>query len=145
MRRICNNANYCILYFLRAMNIIFRKTIKEANTKISTGINKCISKCDSCCFINKRTNATEITELKEARFNNRLYVFIHEHISLKITPRYFALSLGEIGLEPRLILLTGRFKLFGLNRRYSVLFRLTDNLFDVIHENTSLIQDSIIV
>ena len=45
-------------------------------------------------------------------------------------------------LEPRLIILTGRFTLFGLNKRYSILFGLTDNLFDIIH--TSLIQDSII-
>ena len=57
-------------------------------------------------------------------------------------------------LEPRLIILTGRFVLFGLNRRYSVLFGLNrrdsvlfgliDSLFDIILENTSLIQDSII-
>ena len=33
--------------------------------------------------------------------------------------------------------------LLGLNSRYSVFLELTDNLFDVIHENTSLIQDSI--
>ena len=50
----------------------------------------------------------------------------------------------EMILEPRLIILTGRFTLFGLNRKYSILFELTDNLFDIIHENTSLIQDSII-
>ena len=31
----------------------------------------------------------------------------------------------------------------GLNSRYSVLLGLTDNLFDVIYENASLIQDSI--
>ena len=49
-----------------------------------------------------------------------------------------------MALEPRLIILTGRFTLFGLNRRYSILFALTDNLFDVFHENTSLIQDSIV-
>ena len=62
----------------------------------------------------------------------------------KITSWFFALSLGEIVLEPRLIILTGRFTLFGLNKRYSELCGLTDNLFDVIHENTSLIQDSIV-
>ena len=28
--------------------------------------------------------------------------------------------------------------------RYSVLFGLTDYLFDIIHDNTSLIQDSIV-
>ena len=33
--------------------------------------------------------------------------------------------------------------LFGLNSRYSVLLELTDNFFDIIHKNTSLIQDSI--
>ena len=59
-------------------------------------------------------------------------MFIHGHISLKIIPRFFALLLGEIVLEPSLIILTGRFTLFGLNRRYSVLFGLTDNLFDVM-------------
>ena len=64
----------------------------------------------------------------------------------KITPIFLALSLGEIVLEPRLIILTGRFiiGLLGWNRRYSVLFGLTDNFFDKIHENTSLIQDSIV-
>ena len=62
----------------------------------------------------------------------------------KITPRFPALSLGEIVLEPRLIILKGRFTLFGLNRRYSVLFGLTDNLIDIIHENISPIQDSIV-
>ena len=62
----------------------------------------------------------------------------------KITPRFFTKSLGKIVLEPRLIILTGRFTLFGLNRRCSVLFRLIDNLFDITHSNTSLIQDSII-
>ena len=53
-------------------------------------------------------------------------------------------NLAEIVLEPRLIILTRRFTLFGLNRRYSVLFGLTDNLFDVIHVNTSQIQDSVV-
>ena len=47
-------------------------------------------------------------------------------------------------MEPRLIILPERFTLFGLNRRYSVLFGLADNLFDIIHKNTFLIQDSII-
>ena len=40
----------------------------------------------------------------------------------KITPRFFALSLGKIVLEPRLIILIRKITLFGLNRRYSVLF-----------------------
>ena len=61
----------------------------------------------------------------------------------KITPRFVAESLGEIILESRLILFTGGFILLGLNSKYSVLIGLTDNLFDFIHENTSLIQDSI--
>ena len=51
--------------------------------------------------------------------------------------------LGEIILESRLIISTGGFILFELNTRYSVLSGLTDNLFDVIHENTTLILDSI--
>ena len=37
-----------------------------------------------------------------------------------------------------------KFTLFGLNSRYSVSFGLTDNLFDIIHANTSLMQDSIV-
>ena len=47
-------------------------------------------------------------------------------------------------LESRLIVFTEGFKLFGLNSRYLVSLGLTDNLFDVIHKNTYLIQDSII-
>ena len=42
------------------------------------------------------------------------------------------------------MILTGKFTLFGLNRRYPDLFRLTDTLFVVIHANTSLIQNSIV-
>ena len=61
----------------------------------------------------------------------------------KITPRFFAELLGEIIIESRLIIFTGGFLLLGLNSRYSVLLGLTDNLFDVIHENTCLIQDSV--
>ena len=63
--------------------------------------------------------------------------------SEKLHQGFFALSPGEQVLESRLIILTGRFTLFGLNRRYSVLFGLTDNLFDIL-ENTSLLQDSIV-
>ena len=62
----------------------------------------------------------------------------------KVIQRFFAESLGEIILESRLIVFIERFTLFGLNSRYSVLLGLTDNLFDVIHTNTSLTQDSII-
>ena len=56
---------------------------------------------------------------------------------------FFVESLGEIILESRLTIFAGRFILHGLNIRYSVLLGLIDNLFDVIHENISLIQDSI--
>ena len=70
-------------------------------------------------------------------------MFIKGHISLKNYTKVFAESLGEIILESKLIVFTGGFILLGLNSRYSVLLGLTDNLFDVIHENTSLIQDSI--
>ena len=139
MKRICNDASNCILYFLQAMTRIFRNVIKDSITKILTGMNKSISKCDSTSFRNKWKNATQITELKEAIFNNRWDVYIHGLSVWKIGPRFFALSLGDIVLEPKLIILTGRFTLFGLNRRYSVLCGLTDNLFNVIHENTSQI------
>ena len=61
----------------------------------------------------------------------------------KITPRFFAESLGEIILESRSIVFIWEFILLGLNSRYSVLLGSTVNLFDVIHENTSLIQNSI--
>ena len=45
----------------------------------------------------------------------------------KITPKFFAKSLGEIILESRLIVFTGGFILLGLNSKYSVLLGLTDN------------------
>ena len=57
--------------------------------------------------------------------------------SEKFIPRFYAESLEEIILESRLIVFTGGFTLFGLNSRYSVLLELTDDLFDVIHKNTS--------
>ena len=47
-------------------------------------------------------------------------------------------------LEPRLIVFIGRFTLFGLNSRYSVLLGSIGNLFCVIHKNTSLILDSVV-
>ena len=31
--KICNDASYCILYFLQAINKIYRKAIKEAITE----------------------------------------------------------------------------------------------------------------
>ena len=64
--------------------------------------------------------------------------------SEKLHQGFLAESLGEIISESRLIVCTGGFILLRLNSRYSVLLGLTDNLFDVIHENTSLIQDSIV-
>ena len=54
--------------------------------------------------------------------------------------RFFTKSLGEIILEPRLIVFKGGFTLFGFNCRYSVLLGLADNFFGVIHTNTSLIR-----
>ena len=91
MKKICNDSSHCIFYFLQVMNRIFRKTIKETITKLYTGMNKSISYYDSICFRDKRTNATEITKLDEARFNNRLDVFIHEHISLKNYTKVFCI------------------------------------------------------
>ena len=61
----------------------------------------------------------------------------------KLAPSFFVESLGEIILESRLIAFTRGVILLELNCRYSVLLGLTDNLFDVIQENTSLTQDSI--
>ena len=63
--------------------------------------------------------------------------------SEKLNQGFFAESLGEIILESRLIVFTECFKLLGLNSGYSVLLGLTENFPDVMHENTSLIQDSI--
>ena len=71
-------------------------------------------------------------------------MYLSVHISLKNFTKVFALSLGETVLEPRLIILTRKFTLLEINRRYSVLLGLTDNLFDVIHENTSVTQDSLL-
>ena len=60
----------------------------------------------------------------------------------KITPRFFAHSLGEMVFKLRLML-TGTLIFFELNRRYSVLSGLTDSLFPIIHVKISLIQVSI--
>ena len=56
---------------------------------------------------------TEITELKVVWFNNRWDMFIHGHTGLKNYTKVFAESLGEIVLEPKLIISTGRFSSFG--------------------------------
>ena len=66
--------------------------------------------------------------------------------SEKLYQGLFAESLEEINLESRLIIFTGGFILLELNSWYSVLlwFTASGNLFDVIHENTSLIQDSFV-
>ena len=71
-------------------------------------------------------------------------MFIKGRIGMKNCSKVFAESLGEIISESSLIVFTGGFILLGLNSRYSVLLGITDNLFDVIHENTSRIQDSIV-
>ena len=70
-------------------------------------------------------------------------MFIKGHIGLKNYTKVFAESSGEIILESRLIAFTGGFILLGLNSRYLVFLGLADILFDVIHENTSLVQHSI--
>ena len=83
--------------------------------------------------------------LTEAWFFTMNEACLSRDISVwKITPRFFAESQGDITLESRLIVFTGGFILLGLNSRHSVLLGLTDDLFDIIHENTSLIQDSIV-
>ena len=61
----------------------------------------------------------------------------------KTTPRFFAELFGKIMLESILMLQFGLIKCFGLKRRCSVLFGLTDNLLATIQENISLIHDSI--
>ena len=99
-------------------------------------MKKSISQSYSSCFRDKRMDTSEITELKEAWFNNGWDLFIKGRIGLKNYTKVFAELLGEIILESRLIVFTGGFTLFGLNSRYSVLLGLTDNL--------SLTQDSIV-
>ena len=70
-------------------------------------------------------------------------MFIHGHIGLKnSTKGFFAESLGKILFEVKINSIYRRIYI-GLNRRYSVFLRQTDNLFDIIHENKSLIQDLI--
>ena len=105
------------------------------------GMNKSISKCESYSFINKMVNMTEITEFMEDDWRTDEMCLSMYILIWKSTPRFLAESLGDIALEPRLLILTERFTLLGLNSWYSVLFRLAYNLLDVIHENTSLIQD----
>ena len=60
----------------------------------------------------------------------------------KITPKFFAHSLSEMVFKLRLML-AETLIFFELNRRYSVLSRLTDSLFPIIHEKISLMQVSI--
>ena len=50
----------------------------------------------------------------------------------KTTPRFFAELFSEIILESILMLQLGLLECFGLQRRYSVLFGLTDNLLATI-------------
>ena len=61
----------------------------------------------------------------------------------KTTPRFFEKLFGEVILESKSMLQFGLLKCFGLKRRYSLLLGLTDNLLATIHENISLIHDSI--
>ena len=61
----------------------------------------------------------------------------------KTTPRFFAELFGEVILESILMQQFGLLKCFGLERRYSVLFGLTDYLLATIQENISLTHDSI--
>ena len=68
-------------------------------------------------------------------------MFIPGFIGLK---NYTKFSCGIASIETKIKVLIERFALLGLNRRYSVLLGLTDNLFDIILENTTLIQDSIV-
>ena len=56
--------------------------------------------------------------------------------------RIFAESFSEIVQKSILILLFGLLKYFELERRYSILFGLTGNLFKAIQENISLIHNS---
>ena len=60
----------------------------------------------------------------------------------KITPICSCRIIRKNSFRARLIILTGKFTLFGLCSRYSALWGLTSNLFDVINENASLIHDS---
>ena len=88
-------------------------------------------------------DASEITELKKHDLTMD-ETYLSRDISVwKITPVFFAELLREIILESRLVMFTGGFIILGLNSWYSVLLGLTDSLFDVIHENAPLIQDSI--
>ena len=82
----------------------------------------------------------------EARFSNRQDVFIYGHnIGLKNHIKVFCRVIKRYSIgRPRLIILTGRFILFGLNCRYTISLGYTDNIFDVIHAKTSLIQDKIV-
>ena len=71
-------------------------------------------------------------------------MFIKGLIGLKNYTKVFCRITGRNNIRVKInIVFTGGFILLGLNSRYSVLLGLTDNLIDVIFENTSLIQGSI--
>ena len=61
----------------------------------------------------------------------------------KTTPRFFAKLFGKIILASVLMLQFGLLKYFEIKRRYSILFKLTDNLLAAIQENILIIHDSI--
>ena len=70
-------------------------------------------------------------------------MFIKGHISLKNYTKAFCRITGRNNIRVKINGIYGRVILLGLNSRNSVSLGLTDNLFDVIHENTFLLQDSI--
>ena len=107
-------------------------------------MNKSISQRYGSSFRDESADSSEIVVLKEAWFKNGWDVFIEGHIGQKNYTKVFCRISGRNNIiESRLIVFTGGIISLGINSRYSVLLGLTDNLSDVIHENTSLTQDSV--
>ena len=70
---------------------------------------------------------------------------IHGHISLKNYTKVFCIITGINSFRAKINNINRKIYIIWIKQEiYSVLFGLTDNLFDIIHENTSLIQDSIL-
>ena len=126
------------------MNWLLRKAKEEAITKIKTGMNKSISQGYSSSFKDKGTDTSEITELKEAWFNREWDVFIKGHIGLKNYTKVFRRVSGRNNIRDKVNSIYKRIYITWIQQKiFSFIIGLTDNLFDVIHKNTSLIQDSI--
>ena len=69
-------------------------------------------------------------------------MLVHRLIRLESNTKVFCSVIWQNNVRTNINAQFGLLKCFGLKRKYSVLFGLTDNLLATIHENISLICDS---